>query len=117
MTVVPASELGVTRLCKQPGCVNDATATRGRYAGLCDEHKTVAIQRQQRNPDPAENGGVSYEAMAKELVGVGKKIDAARSRHAGDRRRAEDSARAAAEALVEFKQAVRHLASMVGTGD
>lgn len=75
-----------SRNCKTPNCDREATVLRGRYAGLCDYCRGEKVRGEQGNPTPlatpsqnrSENGtNPSFEARAKRLVGVGKRLDQA----------------------------------------
>jgi hypothetical protein len=41
--------------CKIYGCTNEAAAERGRYAGLCDEHREIQVAKS--NGGGAGEGG------------------------------------------------------------
>lgn len=51
MTVIEMSAvefIGVTTLCKEPNCPDDAIDKTGRFAGLCEFHKREAITAAKR---------------------------------------------------------------------
>lgn len=59
---IPAHDILVTRLCKERLGVEDAVAARGRYAGLCAEHKRERIAREREEGAFARWGAASAAA-------------------------------------------------------
>lgn len=97
-----------TRTCRIEGCDGDASASPkfGRYAGLCSEHHEAERQRQaaqQSGSSGSTGAGAGFEAKARTLVAVGKKVDRALGRY----RPAKADAEAA---LAEWKAQLRKLA-------
>jgi hypothetical protein len=71
---IPLDEKEDTMDCKIPGCTNEALAARGRYGGLCEQHKMEKA---------GSNGGSTshesgYAALVKELTKLGKAVDTTR---------------------------------------
>jgi hypothetical protein len=105
---VSAHELVRTVLCKVEDCGEPATATRGRYALLCDTHRAekaraVPLRTVPPLPAPAAAGSAStIKQAAQKLVPAAADLDKALGRR--------NLARAdAVHAFTAFKQALDEL--------
>lgn len=74
-----AHELVQTFDCKTPMCTGTARSKRGRYAGLCDVCRGLVVAHERR-VRAARSQPDSYEARARNLVGIGRRLDAALAR-------------------------------------
>lgn len=97
-----------TRNCKTPNCDREATALRGRYAGLCDhcraeQTRTASESPAPARPQPVAGEPVSFAAKAKRLVKLGQKLDTAVARY-------KPAKKTLADAMAEWKTELRKLA-------
>lgn len=89
----------VVRSCRAEGCEHATAVLRGRYGGLCTEHRAeLASQIREEHQAKAEgrtpssgastNGNasaISLEARARALVTAAKRLDTSVSRHRASR--------------------------------
>lgn len=102
-----------TVLCKVEGCENEARATRGRYALLCDDHIKDARSMSERiigvdEKDAAAKpkGALTLSDHAKRLVPAAKRLEL----KVGARRQASTDAKAALEQFNEELTMLRQAA-------
>jgi hypothetical protein len=113
---VNANDATTTVFCKVEGCENEARATRGRYALLCDDHikdarslteKLVGVHAEDAAAKPAKKLGLAEHA--KRLVPAARQLE----HKVTARRTATGQARAALEQFNEeltlIKQSAQEL--------
>jgi hypothetical protein len=97
--------------CKVPGCNGEARANRGPNAYLCPAHirdRPPASGAPRLGglivmpPDHIPGAPVGFEARAKRLVGVGRKLDRAITTHRGSRETLDSAMAAWREAIAEL---------------
>lgn len=107
MNSFPAHRLAQTVNCKVHGCAEQAISARGRYAKLCETHRTekataTAATTPARTSSPSPARVVSIKQAAQKLVPAAADLDKA----LGRRLAAREDAR---QAFTVFKQALDEL--------
>ena len=110
MSALSAQDATGTFDCKTPDCSGTAKFNRGRWAYLCDSCKTAAAASASSNVLPLRPTlRDGFEAKAKALVSVGKKLDKTLANYRRKQASIQPAKQAFDAAMREWSEACRAL--------